>query len=371
MKRRTTRWYLPVSLAAAVSTFGVVAGATIFLGQGTTGSPVPGAPRSSAGRASRAADHAVEPIDRLQPPTSLQAPRQFIAAELAAPLTLARHAIHAADPGFDQFTRLRHTDVAEAASPDAVHRMFNARSCAECHRQGGIGGGGPNENNVRLINRMVTTRVPKLAAHFGPGFGVAVMHRQSLVPEYGEWRLALIEKFAPHDPEVAERIKLRLKKVSDGTEQAVGLFCCPAPPAVAFEQRNTPPLFGLGLIESIPQSAIDAIAASQPKELRGRSPRLQGGGHGRFGWKSSTATLAAFNENACAVELGLSTPRFTPDSFRPAMFRPVTSGLDVRAVPPKGPAGSATPDMSDADLAALNRFVADLPAPRQFIEPDR
>jgi CxxC motif-containing protein (DUF1111 family) len=368
MKRRTTRWHLPVSLAAAVSTFGVVAGATIFLGQGTTGSPVPRASQSSAARASRTSDHAVEPIDRIRPPKSLPAPRRFVAVEMAAPLTLARHAIRVADPGFDQFTRLRNTDVADAASPEAVHRMFNARSCAECHRQGGIGGGGPNENNVRLISKAQTSHDPKLAAHFGPGFGVAVVHRQSLAPEYGEWRLALIEKLAPHDPEVVERIKLRLQNAAPGTERAAGLFCCSLAPPPSFEQRNTPPLFGLGRIETIPQSAIDTVAASQPKEIRGRSPRLQGGGHGRFGWKSSTATLAAFNENACAVELGLSTPRFTPAKFRPALFR---SASNAPIDPPQAPAGSPAPDMSDADLAALNRFVADLPAPRQFINPVR
>jgi len=130
-----------------------------------------------------------------------------------------------------------------------------------------------------------------------------------------------------------------------------------------FEQRNTPPLFGLGLLESIPQSAIDAVALAQPPAIRGRSPRLADGAFGRFGWKANVATLAGFNEMACAVELGLSTPAFEPRSFRPLAGLP----------PPSTQAAPKTklPDMSADDLTALTRFVADLPAPRQVVEPAR
>jgi CxxC motif-containing protein (DUF1111 family) len=281
------------------------------------------------------------------------------------------------DPGFVEFTRLRHTEDAAvptvapgfpaAIDPEyAAHRMFNARSCAECHRQGGVGGAGPNENNVRLIDRSRIQTDTSLARHFGLGPGVAVVHRKSVSPDYAEWRLGLIERFAPHDPEVAARVLRRMDSQPGCGLPHAGLFCCPPPPRPMFEQRNTPPLFGLGLIESIPQCAIDAVAASQPKELQGRSPRLQGGGRGRFGWKSSTATLATFNENACAVELGLTTPRFTPATFRPSNFR---APSDAPLIPPAHPPVFTSPDMTDADLAALNRYIAKLPAPRQVMDP--
>jgi len=297
--------------------------------------------------------------------TALVVATGFVLVAAGGPPTEDLQALRAR--GFEQFTMLRHADTGTATDSEvAAHRMFNARSCAECHRQGGIGGGGPNDHNVRLINKMFTGHDPQLAKHFGTGPGVAVVHRQSTAPEYAEWRLALIEKFAPHEAEVAPRIQLRLQQVTGPQSRAGGLFCCtPGPPP--FEQRNTPPLFGLGLIESIPQSAIDAVAAAQPKEIQGRSPRLKEGGRGRFGWKSSTATLAAFNENACAVELGLSTARFTPATFRPAASRSESAS----ATPQIGPARAVAPDMSEADLAALNHFVADLPAPRQVVDPAR
>jgi CxxC motif-containing protein (DUF1111 family) len=287
------------------------------------------------------------------------------------------------EQGHEQFTRVRHTQLAPA-SLFVSGKMFNAGSCAECHRQSGIGGGGPNENNVQLFNKFYTTNRPGLALHFGSDPGVVVLHRRSQAPDYADWRLALIEQYAPHDPEVAGKHRFNLPRaIPCGDQNPAGLFCISIIGPDAFEQRNTPPLFGLGLIESIDQGTIDAVAAGQPENIRGRSPRLKGGGRGRFGWKSNTATLTDFNENACSVELGLSTPRFAPSSFRGALFlstyvnrRPAA----VQAIPmlralgsvtshPGATIGPRTLDMSNLELAALTRFVASLPAPRRVIDP--
>jgi CxxC motif-containing protein (DUF1111 family) len=308
--------------------------------------------------------------------TTLAVAIGFVLESDGAPPTVHDPGLHAR--GLAQFTMHRHSEfgvgITKADSPTTAHRMFNARSCAECHRQGGVGGAGPNENNVRLINKVYSNHDPQLAKHFGAGQGVAVVHRQSTAPEYAEWRLALIEKFAPHEAEVAPRLQLRLQQATSPSTPARVLFCCGVGRPPPFEQRNTPALFGLGQIESIPQSVIDDVAASQEQAIRGHSPRLKEGGRGRFGWKSSTATLAAFNENACAVELGLSTARFTPATFDPAAFK---SGSSVpRTTVPQtnasiGPAAPRKVDMTDADLAALNRFVADLPTPRQIVDPTR
>jgi CxxC motif-containing protein (DUF1111 family) len=290
-----------------------------------------------------------------------------------APTRPARKPTPGVDLGFDQFTMLRHQEV--AASSEASHRahvMFNARSCVECHRLGRVGGAGPNENNVRLIDKRVIEGRPGLVKHFGPGPGSAVLHRQSTSSAYADWRLTLIEMFAPGDPEVADRVQLRDRHRNP--EQSRMFFTSGTRSFPAFEQRNTPPLFGLGLVESIPQSEIDAVAASQPKEIRGRSPRLPGGGFGRFGWKSSTMTLAAFNENACAVELGLSTPKFRPALFQPAVLESATGPNPdpFHLVAPidelTDAAAARRPlDMTAEDLADLTGYVSKLPSPRQVV----
>jgi CxxC motif-containing protein (DUF1111 family) len=261
--------------------------------------------------------------------------------------------------GREQFTRIRHADGAVDPKVTA-HRLFNARSCAECH--GGVGGAGPNENNVQLLTGLSFSRVSP--SRLVSTAGSAVLHRRSLAPEYADWREQLIERLAPRMP----------ARVSSGGGKAVDMR-----QFGPFEERNTPPLFGLGLIESIPQSAIDANALSQLAHVRGRAPHLKEGGFGRFGWKSNNATLLAFNENACAVELGLTTPGFAPATFRasemaPSAVRPGSgsqSHVERREPVMKAAAPPAPPDMSAYDVTALTHYVASLPAPRQVISASK
>jgi CxxC motif-containing protein (DUF1111 family) len=91
------------------------------------------------------------------------------------------------------------------------------------------------------------------------------------------------------------------------------------PANVRLAQRNTPALFGAGLIDALPDRVI--IATEKKQKLRwglasftsqelpvGRAPRLPDGRIGRFGWKGQTATLSDFVQAACANELGLGNP---------------------------------------------------------------
>ena len=41
--------------------------------------------------------------------------------------------------------------VAVTRAGDGLGPMFNGASCAECHRLGGVGGAGPNEDNVEIV----------------------------------------------------------------------------------------------------------------------------------------------------------------------------------------------------------------------------
>lgn len=299
------------------------------------------------------------------------------------------------DAGREQFTRVRELTTMNNAS-QTIDRYFNAQSCAECHKLGGIGGAGPNENNVQLMNstvtprrrqedlEMVVDRFRRSAADREPtraslarrglaaeeleaakdrfvpigSNGVNMLHRRSTFPGYAETRLNELRRVDPDHPEVTGKPR------DDGPELTVesrrrGIGTPLRSRSVgALEERNTPALFGLGLIAQIPQAALDGIAAGQPERMRGRSPRLQTGGRGRFGWKSQTATLAGFNDGACAAELGLRTPTFTPSER--IRFRTRTPGD-----PPPQPLPSVSEvDMTAEDLAALSSFVAALPPPR-------
>ena len=117
---------------------------------------------------------------------------------------------------------------------------------------------------------------------------------------------------------------------------------------VVITQRNTPALFGDGLIDAVPDDTLIAhmrehstaarlvgLNGAKDPKVRGRIARLADGRLGRFGWKPEFATLRDFVKAACANELGLSnpgrpqaTPLGKPD-YKPPGHRP-----DRRAVRP-------------------------------------
>jgi CxxC motif-containing protein (DUF1111 family) len=77
---------------------------------------------------------------------------------------------------------------------------------------------------------------------------------------------------------------------------------------IARSARNPPPLFGAGLIDALPDAALEEAAERQPRRIRGRVHRMTDGRIGRFGWKAQVPTLQEFVLTACANELGLEVP---------------------------------------------------------------
>ena len=126
--------------------------------------------------------------------------------------------------------------------------------------------------------------------------------------------------------------------------------------------RHTPPVWGFGLIDAIPDSEIlarenlgvdgihgvahwhremDALAASPTAadpQLHIRGPVRVG----RFGWKAQTATLHQFSAEPMGIENGLSTA-FFPQEFTPAGLRfgdQLPAGCDVADSQPNDPDGT-------------------------------
>ncbi len=98
-------------------------------------------------------------------------------------------------------------------------------------------------------------------------------------------------------------------------------------------QRNPTALFGAGLIDAIPDRAIeDAAKAKHPEfpEIAGRVSQLKDKRIGRFGWKAQTPTLEDFVLTACAVELGLEVPGHHQGG-NPQKLDAQAKGLDLSA----------------------------------------
>lgn len=129
-------------------------------------------------------------------------------------------------------------------------------------------------------------------------------------------------------------------------------------------KRNTPSLFGTGLIDAIPDKVLEEVAAEQARASRnaprssgfrrgdevlpasGRVARLKDGRAGRFGWKASVASLQEFTLQACSSELGLEVPGF------------------ARAAPGwKSDYKAPGIDLTREQCDTLTGFVASLPRP--------
>ncbi len=118
-------------------------------------------------------------------------------------------------------------------------------------------------------------------------------------------------------------------------------------PSEATERgRFTPPfLFGLGLVEAIPDETILEYADPNDTDgngISGRPGTATDGGLGRFGRKAEFRTLLAFTDLALRQEMGLTTP-----------LTPVESGFNGGPLPP----GADPAPEPEVDLQTLELFV--------------
>jgi CxxC motif-containing protein (DUF1111 family) len=255
-------------------------------------------------------------------------PRVVSAAARAAGLELFRHEWTPNDP---------------LATGDGLGPVFNARSCVECHNQGGAGGGGPVANNVTVYGLAAAD------THGLPRAGV--VHQRAVAPEFQE-TLDLVSPSLPHAPAIPLPVLVdrKLPPLND----------------VVVTQRNTPALFGDGLIDAIPDEVLVAqerehsaaarlvgLGSTHDGKVRGRAARLADGRIGRFGWKLEFASLNDFVKAACANELGLANPN-----------QPQASPLRRLAYKGKGI------DLTDEQCGLMTDFIRALPAPATVAPAD-
>src|SRR5438105_6226644 len=126
------------------------------------------------------------------------------------------------------------------------------------------------------------------------------------------------------------------------------------PDATIRTRRKTPPLFGLGLVDTIPDREILRLADPDDRDhdgIAGR-PNLVGPRVGRFGWKAHIVTLRQFTASAYANELGITSPEL------PNEVKPQGGPVVCDTVP--------DPEDDGTRLDAVTRFVlllAPLPRP--------
>ena len=227
---------------------------------------------------------------------------------------------------------------------DGLGPVHNALSCVECHHQGGPGGGGPVAKNVTVYG--LVNPHPKGIAQSG------VVHQHAVRPEFQE-TLRLVHPSLPNEPFIP------LEILTDRSRRRN--------PEVVVTQRNTPALFGDGLIDAVPDETLLAhqrehstaarlvgLSGARDGKTRGRIARLADGRIGRFGWKAEFASLSDFVKAACANELGLSNPG-----------RPQATPLGRQSYRAPGE------DLTDAQCILMTDFIRGLATPRQVIPAER
>jgi CxxC motif-containing protein (DUF1111 family) len=140
---------------------------------------------------------------------------------------------------------------------------FNGDSCRACHFDPVIGGSGPSDVDVT---------------------------RQCIIDDDGNF------------VEPPSGTMLHHQDVRSTRPQADDECNC-------FELRQTPPIFGLGLLERVPVETILALQDPDDEDgdgVRGVAAILEDGRLGRLGWKANVPDLAEFARDGLTNELGVT-----------------------------------------------------------------
>jgi CxxC motif-containing protein (DUF1111 family) len=233
---------------------------------------------------------------------------------------------------------------------DGLGPVFNARSCVACHHQNAPGGGGGLQHNVTTYLVLPVD---------GGQRREGVIHAHATREQYRE-TLKQLDPSLPaiSQPKLSQLVSSTLVRTGTMVTGTAGnLLTLPA--NVRLSQRNTPALFGVGLIDGIPerillanqrwQSVQHGMAAGGQEMLPvGRAHRLANGKIGRFGWKAQMASLSDFVQAACAGELGLGNPGHGQP---PSMGNPNYQAPGL--------------DLTQQQCDQLTAYVAQLPRPAE------
>jgi CxxC motif-containing protein (DUF1111 family) len=250
------------------------------------------------------------------------------------------------------------TQWVAAGSPGIAGRvgvgpLFNATSCNACHNEG-EGGRGPAGDGPAPTALVIQLESPSrdvgTEASGDPVYG-RVFNTSALpgVQVEGAVMVQYSEIDGYYYP-FGARWSLRVPHY-----RLVGLTRGPLAPATVIKPRLAPALFGAGLLEAVPESAISDGAADQSVGRYSGTPawhsRQGTRSLGRFGWQGDAVSIRDQTTNAFAREMGLTSNDRPGDDCTPAE-------ADCRGQPNGG-----SPEVSDELLDAVVTFVGTLAVP--------
>lgn len=246
---------------------------------------------------------------------------------------------------------------ATAQARDGLGPLFHARSCSSCHIMDGRGA--PPDTGETMTGLLLRLSLPGTGPNGGPlpdpvyGDQLAVRAIPGAEPE-----AVVPVRWIESSVELAggETVSLRRPEVGP-VEWKYG----PPGDGIRIGPRLAPGVYGLGLLEAIPEDAIRALADSDDRDGDGISGRVNEVWSretgttrmGRFGWKANQPTLRQQAAEAFAGDIGLTTSLVPEGNLTPAQRETAAGKL------PDG----GSPEISDLILDRVTTYLQALAPP--------
>lgn len=238
--------------------------------------------------------------------------------------------------GAQVFERLWVSAPSSTQASDGLGPIYNTRACAACHPGGGRGAA-PGEGSgttLRLALPDSDPLDPELAAYLEvtpePTYGVQLQDRStSDVPPEGQMQVRYTKRYVILSGGEVATLHAPTYSIS---ETAYGNLHT----QVQLSPRTAPVLYGMGLLEAIPEADILANADPDDEDgdgISGRPNWVFSRAHGqvmlgRFGLKAAEPTVLDQTAAAFHRDMGLST-RLYPEGYGPC----TEAQKDCRAAP--------------------------------------
>jgi CxxC motif-containing protein (DUF1111 family) len=193
--------------------------------------------------------------------------------------------------------------------------LYNRISCIACHAGNGRGFA-PATPQEPMRTMLVRLSIPGADTHGGPNPHPAYggqLNENGVpgVPGEGRAEVRYTEQVLKLNG--GERVALRKPRLAF-VDLAYGKF----PPDMLTSPRIAPPIFGLGLLQAVPEADIIVLAdAAKPNGIKGKVNRVWDAAQqktvlGRFGWKANMPNLRQQIAGAFVGDMGITSPLF-PD----------------------------------------------------------
>lgn len=244
-----------------------------------------------------------------------------------------------------------------AGRRDGLGPLFNAAACDSCHNNGArarppiVPGPAPAMLAIQLARR--DARYDVGDAHYG-----RILSPHALDDHTAEG--AVIIDYVERSGRYADGEIWRLR---EPRYRVTGPARNKLAPDVVVRPRLAPAVFGVGLIERVPEADLAAAAARQAAVggvIAGVVSRPAGAaGVGRFGWQAAAVSIRAQTASALALEMGLTSTEVPRDDCTPVQ-------KECRAAP----AGGA-PEVGAEFLDALIAYQRALAVPAVLLADER